>query len=364
MSDILARLRVRETHGIRRFLYPLSAVVTVDGLERLTRTETLTLATPEGTPVPLQISHLRSTLASPKLRLDFAVSLGPLSEMELLLRAGGTKAAVSDPLRLSHGPPGELESVQEKFAITLSDRGDISRVSYEGVPHLRAPSRVTRSGATATMVSGIASPAESPLSAQVDATGRYPDGCPTGVRAAITACKSWATVTHRLENARAQEVVHFDLPFAATFPRLIYDFGVGQGVYGKLQAAGPQEVVWHTVFGDAPYARWSVTADGREDYVGAAATAEEYRCQRWFHLVDGDKALAVAVTHVPPSCTDLIVALTAAGDVRVEFQLDGNRAPVAEFGVCYHFLNDIPPIAAATNPQSILLPPTVEVLPA
>ena len=39
------------------------------------------------------------------------------------------------------------------------------------------------------------------------------------------------------------------------------------------------------------------------------------------------------------------------------------RRPVAEFGVCYHFLNDIPAIAAATNPQSILLPPTVEVLP-
>ena len=37
--------------------------------------------------------------------------------------------------------------------------------------------------------------------------------------------------------------------------------------------------------------------------------------------------------------------------------------PVAEFGVCYHFLNNMPAIAAATNPQSILLPPTVEVLP-
>ena len=44
------------------------------------------------------------------------------------------------------------------------------------------------------------------------------------------------------------------------------------------------------------------------------------------------------------------------------YELEG-ASPVAEFGVCYHFLNDVPAIAAATNPQSILLPPTVEVLP-
>ena len=55
--------------------------------------------------------------------------------------------------------------------------------------------------------------------------------------------------------------------------------------------------------------------------------------------------------------------LTRGGDVSVAFRLGDTITGPAEFGVCYHFLNDVPAIAAATNPQSILLPPVVEVLP-
>ena len=50
--------------------------------------------------------------------------------------------------------------------------------------------------------------------------------------------------------------------------------------------------------------------------------------------------------------------------MQIAFTLGDSGDEHAEFGVCYHFLNDAPAIAAATNPQSILLPPTVGVLPA
>ena len=372
MSEVLARVRVEETHGIRRFLYPLTAVVQIAPSEALqkrlaggetTLIHALTLTGPDGDPVPLQVSGLRGTVGSPKLLLDFAVSLAPLSETEFVLRDSGEKAVIHDPLTISQGAQGELENVQEKFAITLSDSGEINSVVYDGTSHLRAPSTVTRNGTAATMVSGIISHA-SPLSAQVDAQGRYADGCATTIHARLTACKSWATISHRLENTGASDSVTFTLPFAPTTPTLTYDFGVGNGVYGKLHASGPQEVVWHTAFDDDPYARWSLSVGGRRDYVGSAATAEEFQAQRWFHVIDNDKALAVAITEIPASCTHLTVTLKEDGTVQVRFDLDGEAASVAEFGVCYHFLNDIPAISAATNPQSILLPPTVEVLPA
>ena len=91
----------------------------------------------------------------------------------------------------------------------------------------------------------------------------------------------------------------------------------------------------------------------------SARRRPEFPSQRWFHLIDGDKALAVAITQVPASCKHLAVRLTADGLVRVSYELEENQSPAAEFGVCYHFLNGIPAIAAATNPQSILLPPAV-----
>jgi len=43
----------------------------------------------------------------------------------------------------------------------------------------------------------------------------------------------------------------------------------------------------------------------------------------------------------------------------VEFRIGEASIEPAAFGLCCHFLNDIPALAAATSPQSILLPPVV-----
>ena len=110
--------------------------------------------------------------------------------------------------------------------------------------------------------------------------------------------------------------------------------------------------------------QWSLATAGRTDYEGKS-TRKAFRAQQWFHLIDSDKSLAVAMTDVPPSCQEMGVSLNVTGDIAITFRLGAvtDSAEGAEFGVCYHFLNDIPAIAAATNPQSILLPPAVEVLP-
>jgi hypothetical protein len=188
------------------------------------------------------------------------------------------------------------------------------------------------------------------------------DMCNYETNSDITACKSWVTVTHTLDQPKPQDEIVFTLPLAITSPVLTCDFGVGGYVFGKLDEKAP-EIIWRTEFGDAPHARWSVATAGRTDYVGEVATAEDFLPQRWFHLIDSDKVLAVAITQVPPDCREMTVRLTQEGDVSIAFKLGDTITGPAEFGVCYHFLNDVPAIAAATNPQSILLPPVVEVLP-
>ena len=366
MSEVLARIRVREIHGIRRFLYPFT--ITHQFSETID-TENLSLQTSEGQAVPLLVS-LESGREDISHRLDFALSLEPLSVTELLLSLGGNSASVNDPLHFGFQKDTNcFRSVQQLFAIDIDWDAHVSNVVYDGISMLRSPSSITCNGETLSKhnvqgsieYEGIDFEELDLIAAWVKSSGEYKDGIYAASTADITACKSWAKVSHvKLFPWRGDEFI-FTLPLAVTSPILTCDFGVGGYVFGKLDAKAT-EIVWHTEFGDAPYAKWTIATAGRVDYVGEVETAEAFVSQRWFHLIDSDKALAVAVTKLPEDCREMTVRLTIGGDVSIAFKLGEKVTGPADFGVCYHFLNDVPAIAAATNPQSILLPPVVEVL--
>jgi hypothetical protein len=369
MSEVLARLRVREAHGIRRFLYPLSAAVRLPQTLKMGESKTsaemyggFALQTLDGHDVPRQITSTRDAFDA---RLDFALSLAPGETSEVLVVTGPPVETVPDPLQVTPTLDGGVKNTQQRFTVVINPEGGISEVVYDGVRALRGPGRILRNEEAAWHSSTTAwnSDPSYLLYSQLRAKSRYKDGGFAQTQAALTACKSWVTVTHTLEQPKPADEVVFTLPLAVTSPTLTCDFGAGGGVYGKLQAGSAPEVVWRSEFGEAPHARWSVATAGREDYVGQVETADAFRPQQWFHLIDSDKALAVAVTQVPAGCRAMTVRLTHEGDVSVAFRL-GDAAGPATFGVCYHFLNDVPALAAATNPQSILLPPVVEVLPA
>lgn len=367
MSDVLARIRVRETAGIRRFLYPLSAVVSLPQLLKMGESKTLgemyggfTLKTSQGQDIPRQIVSVSNASAC---RLDFAVSLTPYETQDLVVVLGTPLETLTDPLRVTSTLEGGLKNMQERFIVTVNPEGGVSEVVYDRVRHLRGPSRILCNEKAAWHSSCTALRGEPYffLYSQLHAKSRYSGGGFAQTQASLTACKSWVAVTHTLEQPKPHDEIIFNLPLAITSPTLTCDFGVGGYVFGKLDEKAP-EIVWRTEFGNAPHARWTVATAGRTDYIGEVATSEEFLSQRWFHLIDSDKALAVAITRVPTDCRTMMVQLTHEGDVSVAFTLGETITGPAEFGVCYHFLNDVPAIAAATNPQSILLPPVVEVL--
>jgi hypothetical protein len=359
MSEVLARLRVRETHGIRRFLYPLTVIMPLpEGAGMFTTG----LQTSDGQEVPLLISSASGT-EEPPHRLDFAVSLEPLSTLELLLVNDSSPMLVADPIQFNTVQESNCQrSKQQRFQLDIDWDNNIESVVYDQISHMQRESSVTRNAEAMNRHDYRNLFGDDLISAWAVAYGKYNDNCHAWSRVELTACKSWATITHCLEHPKPNDEIIFTLPLAITAPTLTCDFGVGGYVFGKLDDKAP-EIVWRTEFGDAPHARWSVATAGRTDYVGEVATAEEFLPQRWLHLVDSDKALAVAITQVPPDCRDMAVRLTHEGDVSIAFRLGETITGVAEFSVCYHFLNDVPAIAAATNPQSILLPPVVEVLP-
>jgi hypothetical protein len=362
MSEVLARIRVRETHGIRRFLYPLKTTVL---MPHDIVPSNVGMVDENEQPIPFQLSHiyLGNDNWSQEYNWDFAVSLDPFANKEYILATDKPQKTIDDPLQITSTSQSAVQSVQKKFSVSLDWDGFISGVVYDGLPHLRQSAEIARNGIVVEANESSVGDSGEQLKHSIEAAGVYDqDMCDYQTKSGVTACKSWVTVTHTVEQPKPNDEIVFTLPLAITSPTLTCDFGVGGYVFGKLDEKAT-EIIWHTQLGDTPYARWSVATAGRTDYLGEVETAEAFLPQRWFHLIDSDKALAVAITKLPPDCRELTVRLTREGDISIAFRLGETVAGPAEFGVCYHFLNDVPAIAAATNPQSILLPPTVEVLP-
>jgi hypothetical protein len=355
MTESLARFRVTEPYGIRRFLYPITATVPVEALGLAAgELERCTIVSSSGVPIPTQIEKASLTIHA-------GVSLEPFADEEFSLVEGVAPAPFDDPLRIKILPDGGLRNDQKRFSISVDAAANIARVIYSGQSHLSAPTAVTRNGET-TRGYVTATLGPQPLLSLVTASGQYPDGCLSTTKLELTACKSWATIRHRLQQPMPGDEVRFVLPWPMTADVLTCDFGVGNGIFGKLERGVVDEVVWSTRFGSEPYAHWEIRTAGRLDYAGGIAQREQFASQRYFHVIDKRKSLAVAITQIPDACERLIVQLERGGAVTVSFLLGETVVGPAEFGLCVHFLDAHPAIAAATNPQSILLPPIVDMV--
>ncbi len=374
--SFLGLVRVCETHGIRRFLYPVSLEIPASLLHPPNGPG---LIMADGRPIPLQVTP-STTKPGLYCRLDFAVSLSPLEKLELKLLTGGeaplparsftpeaeglgqvdrrgTRPGADDPLQTEEKK--RFRTTQRRFSVEFDRCGTLHEVVYDSVPHLRAPTAFNLNGRPAALEGAAAFASGFPLSARVMAVGQYPGGCGAVTHLETTAYKSWVMLTHLLSRTQPGDELVFNLALAVSSSVVTCDFGVGGGIYGSLQSEVCAEMVWGSEFLHSEGVRWSITSSGRTDYVGEVQTTGEYVRQQWFHLVDGPRALAVAVTQVPKCCREMKVTLRANGDLAVAFRMGEAAEVSAAFGLCCHFLNNIPAIAAATNPQSILLPPVV-----
>ncbi|HYA41101.1 MAG TPA: hypothetical protein VEF34_07340 [Syntrophobacteraceae bacterium] len=375
--SFLGHVRIRETHGIRRFLYPVSVEIPATILDPADCHDggpAAVLITPDDRQIPLQVTP-GAVNPDQDRRLDFAVSLSPFEELELKLFSArpefaplgkegrgdftiDASAALDDPLRTVE-EERRFRCSQRRFSTEFDRSGTLHEVEYDSEQHLRAPATFSRNGRRALLEGVSAFAAGFPLSARVSAAGQYPDGCRAQTLLETTAYKSWVMLTHSLSQTQPDDELVFNLPTTISSSVITCDFGVGGGIYGSLNVETRPEITWHSRLSRSGPVSWSIASGERTDYIGEAQTTEECLRQRWFHLVGGRKALAVAVTQVPAGCREMKVTLNANGDVTVAFRMGEAAFEAAAFGLCCHFLNNIPAIAAATNPQSILLPPVV-----
>ena len=108
--SLLGHIIVTETHGIRRFFYPVSLEVPSSLVDAAPG---LRLTTAAGDLVPVQASP-GATDPDRFARLDFAVSLAPFEKLELGLSTGLNGVAdISDPLRtiVQEGEPAAVAAL-------------------------------------------------------------------------------------------------------------------------------------------------------------------------------------------------------------------------------------------------------------
>jgi len=342
----LPKIRVTEKHGMRRFLYPLETILTADLDTDFSR---LSLRTNSGVDVPYCIAERAGDVA----RVRFAVSLSPLESVTLTF-VEASPAAVPDGLQLDATVEGlAVRTTQQRLVMEIDDQANLSRVFYDNVDHLRGPVQIARNEVRfrARPVSNDGVALLSEIGASVKTVGAFANGPSAHLSTELTACKSWAHVRMAVEDLPAGDVITFTLPFAVKGEDLLCDFGAGGGIYTRLSRKPGASVIWSV---DRELI-WKLSNGDRLDYQGRLAARE----QLWFHVVDAEKSIAVAITDIPDDLAAITAGIDTDGDIVIAF-VAGATGPSTRYGVCYHFLNNVPAIAAATCPQSILLPPVVE----
>jgi hypothetical protein len=368
MERMGINFRVEERSGIRRFLYPLKARLPSMYRRSIGK---LAVAEADGRLVP---SHVAVTPNG--IECVFALSLAPLETRDLyLVRTDQTpKAAIPDPLKISWQADG-FASSQDRVSFGFGQLAQLRSVIYDSVEHLAGPLAITLDGSS--MSPRADSPPvrtqipESELSARFAAVGAYHDLRPAQVsgetNAELVCCKSWVEIRHTVSNPQPNSSLRFSLPLTITSEQQTCDFGVGNGAYGKIQSGAAERVIWEVDLSHERVARYRIrtqlaSGELRTDYAGELKNSADLHPCLWMHWIEPTKALGLAITQVAKGCERISVRLGSDGIVEAEFLIGRTTMNPAEFGICYHFLNAVPPIAAATNPASILNPPKITIV--
>jgi hypothetical protein len=358
-------LTVAETAGLRRFGYPVSALVP---LPRGAVRETFQLSLVSGVQ-PVRGVQYDAADRWPDgslrwVRVSFNLSPAPFEQQQLRLRFG----------------PGvdrreRVETVVQETESAFNIRG-VYRLPREGpafIDSIRYGRReFLRAPAAWSLRTGDGKPIEEnegarrsrvvtpgSVNAIVELSGTYAGKRgPIPYRLIVSQpnSKSWFDAVLALDD-RSGEVaeVRLTVPYRVEQMPALYDFGVGSWVYGALRegqaavleqpAAGP----WRILTGP----RYRMTAYAAESPV-------QPRAEGWAHLIDGAQsgaAVAFGTPDFPGRSGAESCALTVQADgetsIRWHFGPKGGRRRVRAL---FHHVADPVHVTAATSPPSMLHP--------
>ncbi len=363
--------RVRETAGIRRAEYPVTARIALPkgALEQPTQARVVT----NGAEVPAQYTAASrwDDGSVQALDVDFNASLGPEEERRYELQFGAGVAAAP--------PTGR--------GLTAAEQPDAVVVGNLTFPKSGAPllaSATYRGEGIGTGSNGLVlgdtsgrrvdlSRAQNPqleivkpgpllvalrytASVPLDDTTSVPVELLLEMPNSKTWLKTTATVTDRGRRVRD---VAIERPYAfAAFP-ILWDFGTDSGTYGVFRAAADLTTLTQSVGPSGPTG-WRIES-GPASQRRALETSTATRAKNaagWGHLQDVGAAVAFAIGQFGRSAGTYTITLAGSGQASYRFQ-PAEATTQHQLVVYEHFVATPVAVGAATNPTAMLTPLSV-----
>jgi hypothetical protein len=363
---------VRETMGIRRTEYPVTAkVMLAKGALADPSHARVTLNDAE---VPAQFTAATTwdDGSVQTLEVDLNATLEPEEARRYTLQYGADVAAAARPARpIAVQDAGDAVQIGNvKFAKSGSPLIASATFRGEGIaPGSNGVVVTDANGQRHDLASAAGAKMEivkrGPLVGALHYTAALPIDAnysvPVDVRIEMPVSKTWikvaATVTDR--SRRLREIA-FDTPLAFSAMPVLWDFATDSGTYGVFR--NPTDVATLTQTRAAAGAKWTIET-GAQDQRRAYETSAGSRVKTasgWGHLQDAKAAVAFGFEAFGQDNGTYSIALDGKGQMSFRFApaVAGTQHHLT---VYEHFVATPVAVGAATNPTAMLNPPVVTV---
>jgi hypothetical protein len=355
-------IKVRETAGIRRFGYPVTAQLSLPQ-GALRKSENARLVSADGKALPAQFTtmsrHPDGSIA--RLELDFNLSPGPLETAELKLEYGQGVTALEAKAGLTFAETDEAYRVSA-YTIRKDGKPLISSVKY-GREYLQPgglgvvawigleerPLEVEKQNWTIEK--------RGPFKVQLRCDGTYlghaggADKLPFTLTLEFVSTKSWVGLRHSVKSATAKDRV--SLGIVGEFQmegRLLWDTDVDYWLYGVLEAGeqmtfSQQEDSWLCRLGK-----------GTQPTSYAANTLPHRRAKGWGHFQESRENGNVVAFGFGGPASKGNYWYSADGDGTLRMRCSPTDAEHSDLTGFFHFIPVPAQHTARTSPAAMMLP--------
>jgi len=363
--------RVRETAGIRRTEYPITARITLPrgaiksaGQARLMSNE-------------MEVVAQFTTAASwedgsvQALDVDFNSTLDPEEERRYVLQYGPGVAATAKPARglTAEDQPDAVQVGTVKFLKSGSPL--IASATYGGERIGSGPNGLAltdnkgqRHDLSSAMNPRLEIVRPGPVTVGLRYTAALPIeagyAVPIEILIEMPSSKSWVKLAATVRDpSRRVKDLSIETPLAFGAMPILWDFGTDSGTYGVFR--NPTDAVLLTQTRNASGGNWKIETSSqgqpRRPYETSAGTRVKV-ASGWGHLQDAKAAVAFAVEGFGRDEGTYFAALDGKGQAAFRY-VPAEPATEHHLTVYQHYVTTPVAIGAATNPTSMLRAPTV-----
>jgi hypothetical protein len=363
--------RVRETAGIRRTEYPITARITLPRGAIKTAGEARLMSNDMEVVAQFTTASSWEDGSVQALDVDFNSTLDPEEERRYVLQYGAGVAAAAKPARglTAEDQPDAVQVGSVRFSKSGSPL--IASATYGGERIAQGGNglAVTDSKGQRHDLSSAQNPRleivrPGPVTVGLRYTAAVPIepaySVPVEILIEMPNSKSWVKMaaTVRDPSRRVRDLA-IETPLAFGAMPILWDFGTDSGTYGVFR--NPTDAVLLTQTRNASGGNWKVETSTqgapRRPYETSAGTRVKV-ASGWGHLQDPKAAVAFAVDGFGRDEGSYSVSLDGKGQTSFRF-VPAEASTEHHLTVYEHFVSTPVAIGAATNPTSMLRTPAV-----